>query len=128
MSLPSADLLSADGPNFAACRKRADYPASPLGLVSVTSILKSTPLRAQEACAALARIRGWKFGHRQPGNRHAHARFGVHVERDPGVERITPTCGPLSSSRRTIVKVHSGTDWTPAQLVADLKAAPAPAN
>ncbi len=27
-----------------------------------------------------------------------------------------------------VVKVHSGTDWTPAQLVADLKAAPAPAN
>jgi hypothetical protein len=26
------------------------------------------------------------------------------------------------------VKVHSGTDWTPAQLVADLKAVPASAN
>ena len=27
-----------------------------------------------------------------------------------------------------MVKVHSGNDWTPAQLVADLKATPAPAH
>jgi protein SCO1/2 len=55
-------------------------------------------------------------------------RFGVFVERDPQNE------SNITHSLRTavldpegrLVKVHSGTDWTPAQLVADLKAAPAP--
>jgi protein SCO1/2 len=55
-------------------------------------------------------------------------RFGVFVERDAQNE------SNITHSLRTavidpegrVVKVHSGTDWTPAQLVADLKAAPAP--
>ncbi len=57
-------------------------------------------------------------------------RFGVHVERDAQASidithnLRTAIIGPDGR----VVKVHSGTDWTPAQLVADLKAAPAPAN
>ena len=57
-------------------------------------------------------------------------RFGVVVERDPA----SPI--DITHSLRTavidpdgrLVAVHSGTDWTPAQLVADLTAAPAPAR
>ena len=57
-------------------------------------------------------------------------RFGVHVERDAQASidithnLRTAIIGPDGR----VVKVHSGTDWTPAQLVADLKAVPASAN
>jgi len=56
--------------------------------------------------------------------------FGIFTERDLG------TGANLTHNLRTavvdadgrIVKVHSGRDWTPADLVADLKATPAPAH
>lgn len=58
------------------------------------------------------------------------AQFGIYVEKDPGGG------ANLTHNLRTavidadgrLVKVHSGNDWTPADLVADLKATPAPAN
>ena len=56
--------------------------------------------------------------------------FGIFTERDLG------SGANLTHNLRTavvdadgrIVKVHSGRDWTPADLVADLKATPAPAH
>ena len=56
--------------------------------------------------------------------------FGIFTERDLG------TGANLTHNLRTavvdadgrVVKVHSGRDWTPADLVADLKATPAPAH
>ena len=56
--------------------------------------------------------------------------FGIFTERDLG------TGANLTHNLRTaivgadgrLVKAHSGNDWTPADLVADLKATPAPAH
>ena len=56
--------------------------------------------------------------------------FGIFTEKDLG------TGANLTHNLRTaivdangrVVKVHSGRDWTPADLVADLKATPAPAH
>ena len=57
-------------------------------------------------------------------------KLGIYTERDLG------TGANLTHNLRTavvdtegrLVKVHSGNDWTPADLVADLKAIPAPAH
>jgi protein SCO1/2 len=57
-------------------------------------------------------------------------RFGVLVERnesDP-IDITHNLRTAVIDPQGRLVAVHSGTDWTPAQLVADLKAAPAPAR
>ena len=73
----------------------------------------------------------WSFVTGEPKSAADFARqFGIYTERDLG------TGANLTHNLRTaivdaegrIVKVHSGNDWTPAQLVADLKATPAPAH
>jgi protein SCO1/2 len=55
-------------------------------------------------------------------------RFGVHVEREDGksIDITHNLRTAVIDPEGRVVTVHSGTDWTPAQLVADLKAAPAP--
>jgi protein SCO1/2 len=57
-------------------------------------------------------------------------RFGVHVERnaESAIEITHNLRTAVIDPEGRIVKVHSGTDWTPAQLVADLTAVPAPAR
>lgn len=57
-------------------------------------------------------------------------RFGVTAEQPPGpgemmVHNIRTA---VIDAEGRLVKVHSGTSWAPAELVADLKAVPAPAN
>lgn len=73
----------------------------------------------------------WSFVTGEPKAAADFARqFGIYTERDLG------TGANLTHNLRTavvdaegrLVKVHSGNDWTPAQLVADLKATPAPAH
>ena len=73
----------------------------------------------------------WSFVTGEPRAAADFARqFGIYTERDLG------TGANLTHNLRTaivdadgrMVKVHSGNDWTPADLVADLKATPAPAN
>jgi protein SCO1/2 len=73
----------------------------------------------------------WTFVTGEPKAAADFARqFGIYTERDLG------TGANLTHNLRTavvdaegrMVKVHSGNDWTPAQLVADLKATPAPAH
>jgi protein SCO1/2 len=73
----------------------------------------------------------WSFVTAEPKTaaQFAH-QFGIYTERDLG------TGANLTHNLRTavidadgrMVKVHSGNDWTPADLVADLKATPAPAH
>jgi protein SCO1/2 len=73
----------------------------------------------------------WTFLTGEPGAVTKFAlQFGIFTERDLG------TGANLTHNLRTavvdadgrIVNVHSGRDWTPADLVADLKATPAPAH
>ena len=73
----------------------------------------------------------WTFVTGEPKAAADFARqFGIYTERDLG------TGANLTHNLRTavvdaegkMVKVHSGNDWTPADLVADLKATPAPAH
>ena len=73
----------------------------------------------------------WSFVTGEPKAAADFARqFGIYTERDLG------TGANLTHNLRTaivdadgrMVKVHSGNDWTPADLVADLKATPAPAH
>jgi protein SCO1/2 len=56
--------------------------------------------------------------------------FGVYVEQSsPGSPDITHNLVTVVINRDgRLVKRHTGTDWTPAELVADLAAAAAPAN
>ena len=55
-------------------------------------------------------------------------RFGVHVEREDAkaIDITHNLRTAVIDPEGRVVAIHSGTDWTPAQLVADLKAAPAP--
>jgi protein SCO1 len=73
----------------------------------------------------------WSFVTGEPDVAAAFARqFGIYTEKDRG------TGANLTHNLRTaivdadgrLVKVHSGNDWTPADLVADLNATPAPAH
>ena len=73
----------------------------------------------------------WSFVTGEPDAVAAFARqFGIYTEKDAG------TGANLTHNLRTaivdaqgrMVKVHSGNDWTPADLVADLTATPAPAH
>lgn len=73
----------------------------------------------------------WSFVTGEPDAAAAFARqFGIYTEKDVG------SGANLTHNLRTaivdaegrMVKVHSGNDWTPADLVADLKATPAPAH
>ena len=73
----------------------------------------------------------WTFLTGKPSDVAAFAQqFGIFTERDLG------TGANLTHNLRTAVvgvdgrlaAVHSGNDWTPADLVADLKATPAPAH
>jgi protein SCO1/2 len=73
----------------------------------------------------------WTFLTGEPTTAAAFARqFGIFTEKDLG------TGANLTHNLRTAIvdadgrlaTVHSGNDWTPADLVADLKATPAPAH
>lgn len=57
-------------------------------------------------------------------------RFGVVVERNStnAIDIVHNLRTAVIDPEGRLVTVHSGTDWTPAQLVADLQAAPAPAH
>ena len=73
----------------------------------------------------------WKFVTATPAEMTTLTRrFGVFVERD--ADKTIAITHNLRTAvidpDGKVVTVHSGTDWTPAQLVADLKAAPAPRN
>ena len=73
----------------------------------------------------------WSFvtGDRDEITRFA-ARFGVSVERaEQNPIDITHNLRTaIIDPQGRLVKVHTGNSWTPADIVADLKATPAPTN
>ena len=84
---------------------------------------------SQHATWLKADPRVWSFVTGEPKIAAQFAQqFGIYTEKDLG------TGANLTHNLRTaiidadgrLVKVHSGNDWTPADLVADLKAIPAP--
>ena len=58
------------------------------------------------------------------------SQFGLYVERNPdsAIDIIHNLRTAVIDAEGRLATVHSGNDWTPAQLVAELKAAPAPAR
>jgi protein SCO1 len=73
----------------------------------------------------------WSFVTGEPKAAADFARqFGIYTERDlgSGANLTHNLRTAIIDAEGRMVKVHSGNDWTPADLVADLKAIPAPAN
>jgi len=73
----------------------------------------------------------WTFatGERDDITRFA-ARFGVTVDRAEGnpIDITHNLRTAIIDAEGRVVKVHTGNEWTPADVVADLKATPAPAH
>lgn len=73
----------------------------------------------------------WSFVTGEPQAAADFARqFGIYTERDlgTGANLVHNLRTAVVDAEGRMVKVHSGNDWTPADLVADLKATPAPAH
>jgi protein SCO1/2 len=73
----------------------------------------------------------WSFVTAEPKDAARFAaQFGIYMERNPGsaIDITHNLRTAVIDAEGRLVTVHSGNDWTPAQLVADLKAAPAPAR
>ena len=132
---PLPDFCPRMDRNFAAVQKtiKSTPELADVRLVSVSFDPEfDTPPELKKHAQALgADPAVWKFVTATPEEMDKlTGRFGVHVERDDQKSiNITHNLRTaVISPDGRVVKVHSGTDWTPAQLVADLKAAPAPAN
>lgn len=132
---PLPDFCPRMDQNFAAVQKtiKSTPDLADVRLVSVSFDPEyDTPAELRKHAQALgADPAVWKFVTATPEEMDKlTGRFGVHVERDDQKSiNITHNLRTaVISPDGRVVKVHSGTDWTPAQLVADLKAAPAPAN
>lgn len=73
----------------------------------------------------------WSFVTAEPKDAARFAsQFGLYVERnaDSAIDITHNLRTAVIDAEGRLLTVHSGNDWTPAQLVADLKAAPAPAR
>jgi protein SCO1 len=73
----------------------------------------------------------WSFVTGEPKDAASFAaQFGLYVERDAqsAIAIIHNLRTAVIDANGRLVTVHTGNDWTPAQLVADLKATPAPAH
>jgi protein SCO1 len=132
---PLPDFCPRMDQNFAAVQKtiKSTPELADVRLVSVSFDPEfDTPAALKKHAQALgADPMVWKFVTATPEEMDKlTGRFGVHVERDEQKSidithnLRTAVIGPDGR----VVKVHSGTDWTPAQLVADLKAVPAPTH
>ena len=136
-ALPAAGVLSADGSALRrdsedASRARRRSPTC--GCVTVTlDPAFDTPGRAEGA-----RTRGVKrtrrSGRSSPAsptevNKFA-SQFGLYVEHNPqnAIDITHNLRTAVIDPDGRLVNVHSGNSWTPAELVADLSAAPAPAH
>jgi protein SCO1/2 len=132
---PLPDFCPLMDRNFAAVQKtvKSTPELADVRLVSVSFDPEfDTPAVLRKHAQALgADPAVWKFVTATPEEMDKlTGRFGVHVERDAqkSIDITHSLRTAVISPDGRVVKVHSGTDWTPAQLVADLKAAPAPAN
>jgi protein SCO1/2 len=119
--------------HFAAVQKTVQGAAdmADVRLVSMTldPEFDTTAVLSQHAARLKADPAVWSFMTGEPKTAAEFAQqFGIYTEKDLG------TGANLTHNLRTaiidadgrLVKVHSGNDWTPADLVADLKAIPAP--
>lgn len=73
----------------------------------------------------------WSFLTGKPVDANEFAtQFGIYVEQNPeSAINITHNLRTaVIDAQGRLVKVHTGNEWTPADLVADLTATPAPAN
>jgi protein SCO1/2 len=73
----------------------------------------------------------WSFVTAEPKDAARFAsQFGIYMERNPGsaIDITHNLRTAVIDAEGRLVTAHSGNDWTPAQLVADLKATPAPAR
>ena len=73
----------------------------------------------------------WTFLTGEPGDVNTFAtQFGLYVERNPqsAIDITHNLRTAVIDPEGRLVTVHSGNSWTPAELVADLSAAPAPTN
>ena len=73
----------------------------------------------------------WTFLTGEPGEVNTFAtQFGLYVERNPqsAIDITHNLRTAVIDPEGRLVTVHSGNSWTPAELVADLSAAPAPTN
>jgi protein SCO1 len=132
---PLPDFCPLMDRNFAAVQKTvaATPELKDVQLVSVSfDTANDTPavlkMHAQALGADPAR---WSFLTASPEEMDKLTRrFGLHVERNAqnAIEITHNLRTAVIDPEGKVVTIHSGTDWTPAQLVADLKAAPAPAN
>jgi protein SCO1/2 len=119
--------------HFAAVQKTVHGAAdmADVRLVSMTldPEFDTTTVLSQHAAGLKADPAVWSFMTGEPKTAAEFAQqFGIYTEKDLG------TGANLTHNLRTaiidadgrMVKAHSGNDWTPADLVADLKAIPAP--
>ncbi len=99
--------------------------------VSFDPQFDTPPVMKAHAERLQADPRIWTFvtGEREEVTRFA-ARFGVSVERaEQNPIDITHNLRTaIIDTEGRVVKVHTGNSWTPADVLADLKATPAPAN
>ena len=130
---PLPDFCPLMDRNFAAVQKtlKSTPALADVRLVSVSfDPQNDTPAAlAGHAKALGADPQIWQFATATPEEMEKLTRrFGVHVERsaENAIEITHNLRTAVIDPEGRVVKVHSGTDWTPAQLVADLKAAPAP--
>ncbi len=73
----------------------------------------------------------WSFVTGEPDEAARFAsQFGLYVERNPdsAIDITHNLVTAVVDAEGRLVKRHTGNDWTPAELVADLQATPAPAN
>lgn len=73
----------------------------------------------------------WSFVTGEPAEAARFAsQFGLYVERNPdsAIDITHNLVTAVVDARGRLVERHTGNDWTPAELVADLQATPAPAD
>jgi protein SCO1/2 len=132
---PLAEFCPLMDRHFAAIQKTiASTPA--LADVRLVTITFDPEFDTPPILQAHARRRGanpaiWTFATGDPKEiARFSSQFGVYVERSPqSAADITHNLiTAIVGADGRLVKLHTGNDWTPPQLVADLTAAPASAN
>ena len=73
----------------------------------------------------------WTFLTGEPAEvNRSRSQFGLYVEHNPqnAIDITHNLRTAVIDPEGRLVTIHNGNSWTPAELVADLSAAPAPAN
>jgi protein SCO1/2 len=132
---PLPDFCPLMDRHFAAVQKTlASTPA--LADVRLVTVTLDPAFDRPPVLAAYAKRRGadpavWSFltGEPEEVNRFA-TQFGLYVEHNPDnpIDITHNLRTAVVDSEGRLITVHSGNSWTPAELVADLTAAPAPGH